>query len=64
MEGGGMTKKEVRVAITGEQRRVVDVDLMTQAVIALGRELAARTAGRRKTVQAIAGAQANERAAR
>jgi hypothetical protein len=36
-----MTKKEVRLTISGKQRPVIDVDLMTQVVIALGRELAA-----------------------
>ena len=35
-----MTKKGVKVAISGAQRRTIDVDAMTQIVIALGRELA------------------------
>lgn len=37
-----MPKKGVRVIITGSQRRVIEVDAMTQIIIALGRELAAR----------------------
>jgi hypothetical protein len=37
-----MTKKGVRVTIVCQQRRDIDVELMTQAVIALGRELATR----------------------
>jgi len=55
-----MTKKEVRVTIAGKQRPVIDVDLMTQAVIALGRELAQRKQGRRKTAQALVGATTGE----
>jgi hypothetical protein len=37
-----MPKKEVRVTITGSQRPKIDVDAMTQIVIALGREFAQR----------------------
>jgi hypothetical protein len=44
-----MTKKGVRVVVTGAQRRTIDMDVMTQIVIALGRELALREPGRTKT---------------
>ena len=38
-----MPKKEgVRVVVTGKPRPTIDVDAMTQIVIALGRELAAK----------------------
>lgn len=37
-----MTKKGVQVVIIAAQRRSIDVDAMTQIVIALGRELAER----------------------
>jgi hypothetical protein len=37
-----MTKKGVQVVINAAQRRSIDVDAMTQIVIALGRELAER----------------------
>lgn len=37
-----MTKKEMRLRIIGKQRRRIEVDLMMQAVIALGRDLAER----------------------
>lgn len=37
-----MPKKLVRVIINGKPRSAIDVDAMTQIVIALGRELAAR----------------------
>ena len=37
-----MPKKGVRVVITGKPRTAIDVDAMTQIVIALGRELAQR----------------------
>jgi hypothetical protein len=47
-----MTKKEVRIKITGRQRREIDVDLMTQAVIALGRELGERKPAGTKTALA------------
>ena len=53
-----MPKKGVRVIITGAQRRTIDVELMTQAVIALGRELAERKPKRprtRKRTQTAAG---------
>jgi hypothetical protein len=44
MEGERMTKKKgVRIIISGVQRRTIEVDAMAQIVIALGRELAART---------------------
>ena len=35
-----MPKKGVRVVITGKPRPKIDVDAMTQIIIALGRELA------------------------
>ena len=41
-EGEGMPKKGVRVEITGKPRAKIDVDAMTQIVIALGRELEER----------------------
>ncbi len=37
-----MPKKGVRVIITGKPRATIDVDAMTQIIIALGREFAAR----------------------
>ena len=37
-----MPKKGVRVVITGKPRPKIDVDAMTQVVIALGRELEER----------------------
>jgi len=37
-----MPKKGVRVIITGKPRSALDVDAMTQIVIAFGRELAER----------------------
>lgn len=37
-----MPKKGVRVIITGKPRPVIDVDAMTQIVIALGKEFEAR----------------------
>jgi hypothetical protein len=37
-----MGKKEVQLRINGRQRPDIDVELMTQAIIALGRELAER----------------------
>jgi hypothetical protein len=37
-----MPKKGVRVVITGKPRPVIDIDAMTQIVIALGREFDAR----------------------
>ena len=43
-----MPKKGVRVVITGKQRPTIDVDAMTQIIIALGRELAARKRLRRQ----------------
>jgi hypothetical protein len=53
-----MSKKGVRVTIFGKQRRQIDVELMTQAVIALGPELAERKPGRRKTRKSGASATA------
>lgn len=47
-EGAVMPKKEVRVTIIGSQRRKLDVDAMTQVVIALGREFAQRKRGKRE----------------
>jgi hypothetical protein len=43
-----MPKKGVRVIITGKPRPKIDVDAMTQIVIALGRELAERTQTKRQ----------------
>lgn len=43
-----MTKKGVRVVVTGAQRRSVDVEAMVHVVIALGRELAERAAATNK----------------
>ena len=40
-----MTKKGVRVIITGKPRPTIDVEAMTQIIIALGRELAKRKQG-------------------
>jgi hypothetical protein len=37
-----MPKKGVRVVITGKPRPKIDVDAMTQIIIALGREFAKR----------------------
>lgn len=37
-----MATKVVRVIVTGKARQAIDVDLMAQAIMALGRELAAR----------------------
>ena len=37
-----MPKKGVRVVITGQPRPKIDVDAMTQIIIALGREFAKR----------------------
>jgi hypothetical protein len=37
-----MPKKGVQIIITGSQRPKIDVDAMTQIIIAMGRELAAR----------------------
>lgn len=36
--------KEYRIRITGKQRETIDIDLMTQLVIMLGRQLAAEAA--------------------
>lgn len=43
-----MPKKEVRVTITALQRPKIDVDAMTQIVIALGREFAQRRRAKRE----------------
>ena len=53
-----MTKKGVRVVITGAQRRTIDVDAVTQIVIALGRELATRTQAKKRRPRAETGADA------
>ena len=37
-----MPKKGVRVVITGKPRPTIDIDAMTQVIIALGREFAKR----------------------
>ena len=37
-----MTKKGVRIIITGQARPVVDIEAMANIIIALGRELAER----------------------
>ena len=47
--GRRMSKKGVRIVVIGAQRRSIDVETMTQIVIALGRELAERQQGLRKT---------------
>lgn len=39
-----MPKKGVRVVITGKPRPKIDMDAMTQIIIALGREFAKRKA--------------------
>jgi hypothetical protein len=44
-----MVKKGVQIIVIGAQRRTIDVELMTQAVIALGRELAERTPQQKQT---------------
>ena len=36
--------KEYRIRVTGKQRDEIDIDLMTQLVIMLGRQLAAEAA--------------------
>ncbi|WP_194904377.1 hypothetical protein [Catenulispora rubra] len=36
--------KQYRIRITGKQRETIDIDLMTQLVIMLGRQLAAEAA--------------------
>jgi hypothetical protein len=38
-----MSKKGVRVVVIGKPRPAIDVEAMTQIVIALGRELAVRS---------------------
>lgn len=47
-----MPKKGVRVVITGKPRPKIDVDAMTQIVIALGREFAERKRGKAPTKEA------------
>lgn len=37
-----MTKKGMRIIISGAQRRTIDVDAVTHIVIALGKEIAER----------------------
>jgi len=54
MEDTGMTKKGVRIVVTGAQRRSIGVEAMTQIVIALGRELAARTRANKEQPKATA----------
>ena len=41
-----MPKKGVRVVITSKPRPTIDVDAMTQVIIALGREFAKRKAAK------------------
>jgi hypothetical protein len=55
-----MGKKEVQIRINGKQRPDIDVELMTQAIIALGRELAERdqAAGELEETQTVAAASA------
>ena len=53
-----MPKKGVRVVITGKQRPKIDVDAMTQIVIALGREFAERKAGEARADRTRRGARA------
>jgi hypothetical protein len=43
-----MSKKGVRVVVGGKQRARIDVEAMTQIVIALGRELAKRAEKKRR----------------
>ncbi len=43
-----MPKKGVRVVIIGKPQRSIDVDAMTQIVIALGREFAQRKRAKRQ----------------
>ena len=43
-----MPKKGVRVVITGKPRPTIDVDAMTQIIIALGREFAKRKEAKTK----------------
>ena len=47
-----MPKKGVRVVITGKPRPKIDVDAMTQIVIALGRQFAEREGGKTPSKQA------------
>jgi hypothetical protein len=47
-----MPRKGVRVIITGKPRPAIDVDAMTQIVIALGRELAERKQTKRQPTAA------------
>jgi hypothetical protein len=51
-----MPKKGVRVVIIGAQRRTIEVDAMTQIVIALGRELAERDTKGQPKIAAKTGA--------
>jgi hypothetical protein len=50
-----MPKKGVRVIVTGNQRRDITVEQMTQIVLALGRELAAQSAEQQAQVTSAAG---------
>jgi len=43
-----MRKKGVRIVITGKPRPTIDVDAMTQVIIALGREFAKRKGAKTK----------------
>jgi hypothetical protein len=52
-----MSKKGVRIVITGAQRRTIEVEAMTQIVIALGRELAAREPKQLKPPRPVASAE-------
>jgi hypothetical protein len=47
-EGGAMSKKGVRATIISSQRRKIDIESMTQIVIALGREFAQRKRAKRE----------------
>lgn len=44
-----MPKKRVRVVISGKPRPKIDVDAMTQIIIALGREFAKRSGAKAKS---------------
>jgi hypothetical protein len=46
-----MTKKGVQIIISGAQRRTIDVDAVTQIVIALGKEIAERAQAKKRKVK-------------
>jgi hypothetical protein len=49
-----MPTKGIRIVITGAQRPTLDVEAMTQIVIALGRELALRTDNKKRQTKVAA----------